>query len=127
MKFKKVIIELRKQKRISEEFYTNEWVMSAHLGVYFFYIIVYIPYSLCLSLYITALAKDDVDGRHNPVECKALLGLIIFFVMMYIANMISTILIIFMSVKFSKPLSNYRDQFVIIFQGDGLDEVVQAS
>ena len=65
----------------------------------------YIPYAGSLVFY---LHENEQANKGNPEfndrRCAALYSFGVFFIALYVVNMIATILMIYMSVKFSEEI-----------------------
>ena len=118
------LIKFRRQAKAMDlaEYFVGEKLIALHLVIFIVYILAY--FAACISFFMIINAADGLDFKR---ECRAVASEQIISVVGNSMNIALTILFIYLSVKFSAPLSDYQEKFLLIFQTSHLDRVESAT
>ena len=86
--------------------------MSANIIEQVIFLMACILFVTSIAVYLTLKNNDDGDDEVNSPVCKAMHYFYATYIIVHVAYFSNYILIIYMSVKFSKSMSdNYKDKF----------------
>lgn len=116
------LVKFRRQARAMDlqEYFGSEKLMSLHIVIF-----------VCSILsYLTAAISDTASiliATQEESLCRAISSFEIASAITGYLNIGMEVLLIYLSVKFSKPLDDYRRQFLLMFQTSCLDRVESAT
>ena len=107
------------KKMRSKEFFTSERLMWIHFLIFALSILAYIAILICVVLI------QNYSNSNTRAFCRAYASQEFFINLMLLGSFSMIVLFIFLSVKFSEPLRDYRKKFLLLFQTNNLDRVVE--
>ena len=103
----------------SQDVVANEKVIVAHLGIFITFVLTYAA-SIILSSYYFSSTQGSLE------KCRYYVAENYFYCFYITVNMLTLILFIFMSVKFSRPLNGYWNEFLLSYRKKTLSQAILA-
>ena len=126
IKFKGLLKTMRKS---NADFFASERLMSFHFGIFALYILA--NFGICIRTLIAFLNYDNWSNNYANDDsssfCRDRITFVFFNGLTIITNCLMVCLFIYLSVKFSEPLEDYRSSFILLFQKADLCNVRTAN
>ena len=105
-----------------QDYFGSEKLMALHLIVFVLYIVSY--FAACIFYTLQLGATDQMAYEQM---CRRVSSYYISVAVMGYSSIALELLFVYLSVKFSAPLDDYRKQFLLIFQASNLTHVDSAT
>ena len=114
LKFKGLMMTIQKP---NAGHFSNERLMTAHLSIFSLCILANFGYYINYAIYEVNRKdwKDEYNNRNPDSLCRFNIVYTSLYAFLYTTNFLMLCLFIYLSVKFSEPLEDYRSDFLLLF------------